>query len=858
MENKVIDFVSLERLFEVIPMTDDEAEVFERYTCDYDFTSVEEQGPEWIFSLLSVMRSELARDEIGLEDYDLLNHVFIRILEWLIEGSGYLKYYDGVKLNDARMQVERFLDEAIAGREAARLIHDGDDGKYIMEKLGKLTISGYLYKKSLVWITILTIVRLSSKLHLLPVQGLVLLVYHTLNKGCPKILDCFNARVKLVRERDDKLCFDGYSEDQLRETVWILGARILLGESVQEELACLRSMFFRYLYVLLDKEETSIRENAFNSLLFNQKTALFTWEDLLTFSIPELAEAIAGKTMEALRNCQRRLFEGYGQVLVENKAITINSPGVSNFVPLLDVEGVALRVGTGRDKLNFEEELTAVVNSWRSVYADFSDELKKNIIRKRRPVEGTVVNIRVKLVYNMKPTLAFVSIVDDQYEGDGALHVSQITRAKLDSLEDILQPGDIMTATVIEAEDGRLRFSIWEQLGRFSVGNVQEGERCNALLLNERNGILTWLAEAGFIVYTRTSEMFDVEEGDYCLLELIPVPSFGKINGNIVQLQAEGFDRYDAVAHLIRGYVESCKKGKQVEGPENFNTGKIERSTDVSGKYVKELIRLLQLYLTREVNLQNLNLLYYLRLLAHVLGDNRLKGYYECLINHLIVKYEFISGNLHDMDLGALEKDFRTFPALEPQWAIVKMLALYGDASRANDIVRYSHSDNEYLAKVAKFVLAGEVKSESSGGACIVQDELLDLLLGAQESGVITDKTCKFKNSIVYTDGVRGVDVEKQIDSVMQDICDYLNDEGGLIYIGVNNKGVPVGVQADLDYLCCNQDKYELFLHKRIVEAFDKEIDKAIKIDRKQFGDKIVFVLSVPPSHQLVEYHSTI
>ena len=103
MENKVIDFVSLERLFEVIPMTDDEAEVFERYTCDYDFTSVEEQGPEWIFSLLSVMRSELARDEIGIEDYDLLNHVFIRILEWLLEGSGYLKYYDGVKLNDARM-----------------------------------------------------------------------------------------------------------------------------------------------------------------------------------------------------------------------------------------------------------------------------------------------------------------------------------------------------------------------------------------------------------------------------------------------------------------------------------------------------------------------------------------------------------------------------------------------------------------------------------------------------------------------------------------------------------------------------------------------------------------------------------
>jgi len=852
MENKVTDVVSFGRLFEVIPMTDDEAEVFDKYTCEYDFTAVEEQGAEWIFSLLNAIRAALAGNEIGFEDYDLLNRVFIRILEWLIEGSGYLKCYDGVKLNDARMQVERLLDEAIAGGKAVRLIRNGNDGKYITEKLEKLTVSGYLYKKSLVWITIRTIVRFSPKLHLLPVRGLVLLLYHTLNKNDSKVLDGFNERVKLVRERDDKLCFDGYSKDQLRETVWILGARILLGESVQEELACLRSMFFRYLYVLSDRKKVPIRANAFNSLLFNQKTVSFTWEDLLTFSIPELADTVVGKTTEALRNCQRRLFEGDGQVLVENKAITINSPGVSNSVPLLDVEGVALRVGTGRDKLNFEEGLVVAVRSWRSVFADFSDELRKNIIRKRRPAEGTVVNIRVKLVYNMKPTLAFVSIVDDQYEGDGVLHVSQITRAKLDTLEEILQPGDIMTATVIEAEDGRLRFSIWEQLGRFAVENVRAGDRCNALLLGERNGILTWLAETGFMVHTRTSEMLEVKEGDYCLLELIPVPSFGKINGNIIRAQSEGFDRYGAVARLIRGYVESCKKKK--EGPENFNAGKIERSADVSGKYIKELIRLLQLYLTREVNLQNLNLLYYLRLLAHVLGHERLKGYYECLINHLIVKSEFIAGNLHDIDLGALEKDFRSFPALEPQWAVVKMLASYGDALRTNDIVRYSHSGNEYLAKVARCVLEGGKEMDSH----LVQDKLFDLLLRGQEPVIETDKACKFKNSIVYADGMRGVDVEKQIDLMMQDVCDYLNDEGGLIYIGVNDNGQPVGVQADLDYLCCNQDKYELFLHKRIEEAFGKEIDKAIKIDRKQFGDKIVFVLSVPPSHQLVEYHSEI
>ena len=87
VKDKSIDIVTLERLFEEVCFTGEEAEVLEKYTCDYDFTSVEKQGPEWIFSLLNVIRSELAGEEIVIEDYRYLNGVFIRVLEWLIEGS---------------------------------------------------------------------------------------------------------------------------------------------------------------------------------------------------------------------------------------------------------------------------------------------------------------------------------------------------------------------------------------------------------------------------------------------------------------------------------------------------------------------------------------------------------------------------------------------------------------------------------------------------------------------------------------------------------------------------------------------------------------------------------------------------
>ena len=259
--------------------------------------------------------------------------------------------------------------------------------------------------------------------------------------------------------------------------------------------------------------------------------------------------------------------------------------------------------------------------------------------------------------------------------------------------------------------------------------------------------------------------------------------------------------------------------------------------------------------------MENLNLLYFIRLLAHVLGDYRLKGYYDCLINHLVVKYEFIEGRLGTLDLGTLERDFRAYPALEPLWAVVKILASYDDPSFADELERFSHSENEYVAEVAEAILAKNVQENLPEESRWREDELLKLLSlkGKGEEDAMSENMKEkrtFKNSLVYPAGAKHVDVEAQLDSIMQDMCRFLNDQGGTVYIGMSDKGVPVGIQSDLDYLCCNLDKYELFLHQRIKEAFGEEVDRTISIERKQFGDKVVEALVVPRFDGVVEYHS--
>lgn len=191
----------------------------------------------------------------------------------------------------------------------------------------------------------------------------------------------------------------------------------------------------------------------------------------------------------------------------------------------------------------------------------------------------------------------------------------------------------------------------------------------------------------------------------------------------------------------------------------------------------------------------------------------------------------------------------------------MKILASYDDPSFAGELERFSHSENEYVAEVAEAILAKNVQENLPEESRWREDELLKLLSlkgkGEEDamSGNMKEKRT-FKNSLVYPVGAKHVDVEAQLDSIMQDMCRFLNDQGGTVYIGMSDKGVPVGIQADLDYLCCNLDKYELFLHQRIKEAFGEEVDRTISIERKQFGDKVVEALVVPHFDGVVEYHS--
>ena len=92
------------------------------------------------------------------------------------------------------------------------------------------------------------------------------------------------------------------------------------------------------------------------------------------------------------------------------------------------------------------------------------------------------------------------------------------------------------------------------------------------------------------------------------------------------------------------------------------------------------------------------------------------------------------------------------------------------------------------------------------------------------------------------------------MEHILTTICGFLNADGGILYIGVNDIGYPRGIETDLNYLRCNEDKYQLLIRKYIVKDLGKDINSLILIDFHSFNEKTVCAVSVPSYHQAVSY----
>jgi len=89
---------------------------------------------------------------------------------------------------------------------------------------------------------------------------------------------------------------------------------------------------------------------------------------------------------------------------------------------------------------------------------------------------------------------------------------------------------------------------------------------------------------------------------------------------------------------------------------------------------------------------------------------------------------------------------------------------------------------------------------------------------------------------------------------IVKSTAGMLNAKGGVLLIGVDDKGVPIGLEKDYGTLSKrpNRDGYEQFLINLFSTAFGKDVSAALSVSFQETSGQDICVLRVPRSSKAV------
>ncbi len=869
-KDKDLQYTSMEGLLQVLKFSEIQQQEIKKYNI-----SLSESGISWVFKLSERINAQLSKnDNFELDYFADLVDIQYKLLVFILEDSNYLDPFpnkDSIRLN-----CEQELREIFYVKEALELIETDRDTIYISEVARKLITSGYIFDREHKIAVLEILYRYSRNLLTLPVEDYIRLI-NIFEGIIPKTLLISIAK-RFEKEQEEVNHAFHYnvrnSEIQKKgeDTLRLLCAYILLDRSNSDMLSRVihRITFYRYLYILSNYKHDILRDKALELLIHLNTSSRneYNWSDVLDFSLPEFIKKIISSLSTVQEGDGKKgIFKRQGQIEFDNSLITC-FPNHLTRLGLLqsDFFNTRLIVTSQNASIDINDNIDSLVFNWRSIIDEYASRPQENMVmEKERPGVGTMVKIQVKNLHPTNPLFAFVRIVDDRYKGEGVLHVKEITRVKLQTLEGIINAGDIMSAEVIESTPERLSFSIIDELDLFVGARFHKDEVTHAKLLSKRENLLTWVSEDGYTLYNGPSSNFEVAIGDCYVLKLTDVNYNGYIKAKILEKSDIEIDNHEAVANLVYHYkdMETCVEIEEDNNPEFI----------LPDIVISELEYVLDTYANSSRGVyKTINYLYLNKLVNVISGNQDANEYHSILIDYHLSLYKFakgenLSGNCISEDMIA------KYPVLREKKISLSILSYDGEEHNSEllEITSTSTShDNIMLAKLMLFFnlsktlkpdFASRVKSDIFS---LLSLETEDIVEEEHQEPVMTidfgieNNNREFKTSIVFSNKNGVANLDYQLEVILRTICGFLNAQGGTLYIGINDDGVPIGIEEDLQFMHCNEDTYQLKIRQYVVENLGKDINSLLTFSFRKYGSKTVCAIAVPSYHMVVKLHNTV
>lgn len=562
----------------------------------------------------------------------------------------------------------------------------------------------------------------------------------------------------------------------------------------------------------------------------------FTWTDLTQFTLDLFVVNFLKIKFSTACTC---CYQGHGRLFTPNGRIVLASypqqqyqqkylPNNSYETPLLPEYGMAVSADRNIQLKDSQKDDVEAIEQYvndilRSMQALKIEQPAKRLLHYN---DGDLVAVEVT---ESSPRGIRVKTIDPSYSPvEGWLVFEQNLKifAKnypVEAWMKVLKAGTRFNALINTYNDS---FSITNQFTEYLRDQVAIGDVFDAHNRKSNDGYLAlrefWTDE-GFMVFVNLTAEEDRQLDDCQRYAGIEITDYGEgqfrgcLYGRICDFEVDSslnIERDEVCPQMLQNFIETQSHIKllQTEREPAFET--------IRPAFIKEFCNTLNLLQSREVNpMLRYRILSIMRMLCTLIDSHNDHSYCLYLAKYLKTLIRFAKADSNEgKTVIKIEtpEDLKDEETVTNGTDILRILSCFAKGYDAtSDILDpYIEGDNETLSKTASLIqsynrlyglLEGKtlrgIKKQILNQLSVVTDGDSTLELSNEFEGIFgeEDDMKEFKTSFFEAPG--NAREQRQYYNIFRGICAMMNNRGGVLYLGVNDKGIPVGVKADLDRL---------------------------------------------------------
>lgn len=776
--------------------------------------------------------------------------------------------------------------------------------QFVYEMIKKIERSGFVYRaETNLGITMATF-RLAPDLMLEVMPSL-------LRSVCTRGEDCrrepFRSSLTqllelYIREVDETLAFNTGREELVQTIIQVLALQQLLAQDEDETFINLnvnRAKLYRYISCSPHVRIRHALNMAYASLIGRGGMPAYTFEQILLperligyFSNHELASSSQAIGNELVYETET------AKLILADQQISVIKLGekperCSNALPsnLNLWQDLSIRLPEGNTiAIRASQAQKNDINLYRTMWTSIEHELfaaPKRIAtmpQKITPRVDQEVLIYVEAVDPDIPGKFHCRICEDKIEGQGLLWAQDIVKYNFGSELYIFQNEDgaplLLPAKVQDAyDDGTYKFVMSDGVSLRIKQAAEELDELKGQIYHYDQMSKQWLGVStyGYPIVVPDPER-KLKQNSFVLIQDLNYNyKFKNITGYYVRYLEEeecDFDKRTFTDDSLAGLMYEYADGQiaQIEA-EQEEEQMIEHGALLSDEQMQELMYCLdRIAHTEENYIVAFNYLGVAKVLANMLQLESSLSYYEGLRRLILLLHDFaINDRVNTQQLDdvrlANETLFKSNEQLLYRFKQLKIVSLLGRHDQNGELWSYRQADgsDQNLIALAELVLSHNLlqKYQLQTQAAEVHNRIKkDLRLQERRSDYLSygveSQEVEFKTSLVYPAGnAMQADLSRQTQVILTVIASMLNSSGGVIYIGVNDQGLGVGIEEDLKHHVFghSKDKYIRHIQYQVSLQLGAHIGSLVQIEfDKKNQHRDVCIIKVTPYAQGVKY----